>query len=82
MNLLRKLEFDNAVYYAGRLPGPRIPSYVRVDTRLGWRPAERLDLSVGVQNLLDPRHFEFGPGDLVNATQVGRNAYGKFTWRF
>jgi iron complex outermembrane receptor protein len=82
LNLPHKLEFDDAVYYVSRLPGPQIPSYARVDARLGWRPENRLEISVGVQNLLDPRHFEFGSGDFVNATQVGRNAYGKLTWRF
>jgi iron complex outermembrane receptor protein len=82
LNLPHKLEFDDAVYYTGRLPGPQVPRYARVDARLGWRPTQHLEISIGVQNLLDPRHFEFGSGDFVNATQVGRNAYGKLTWRF
>jgi iron complex outermembrane receptor protein len=80
--LPHRLELDSAVYYTGRLAGPQLPGYARVDARLGWRLTERLETSIGVQNLLDPRHFEFGSGDFVNATQVGRNAYGKFTWRF
>jgi iron complex outermembrane recepter protein len=82
LNLPHKLEFDTAVYYVGRLPGPGIQPYTRVDARLGWRPTKPLEISVGLQNLLDPRHFEFGSGDLVQATQVGRNAYAKVTWRF
>jgi iron complex outermembrane receptor protein len=82
LNLPHKVEFDTAVYYVGRIPGPGIPRYTRVDARLGWRPTKPLEISVGLQNLLDPRHFEFGSGDLVQATQVGRNAYGKVTWRF
>jgi iron complex outermembrane receptor protein len=82
VNLPHKLEFDSAVYFTGRLPGPQIPSYARVDVRLGWRPIEHLETSIGGQDLLDPRHFEFGSGDFVNATQVGRNAFGKLTWRF
>jgi iron complex outermembrane receptor protein len=82
LNLPRRLEFDTAVYYVGRLPGPQIPSYTRVDVRLGWQPTEHVEIGMGVQNLLTPRHFEFGSGDFVSATQVGRNAYGKFIWRF
>jgi iron complex outermembrane recepter protein len=82
LNLPHKLEFDTAVYFVGRLPGPEIPRYTRLDARLGWRPNTPLEFSVGLQNLLDPRHFEFGSGDLVDATQIGRNAYGKVTWRF
>ena len=82
LNLPHKFEFDDAVYYVGRLRGPQIPAYARVDARFGWRPTEHLEISIGAQNLLDPRHFEFGSGDFVEATQVGRNAYGKLTWRF
>jgi iron complex outermembrane recepter protein len=82
INLPHRLEFDSAVYYTGTLVGPELPSYARVDTRLGWHLTEHLETSVGVQNLLDPRHYEFGSGGFVNATQVGRNGYGKLTWRF
>jgi len=82
LNLPHKLEFDTAVYYVGSLPGPEIPRYTRLDARLGWRPKDALEISVGLQNLLDPRHFEFGSGGLVNATQIGPNAYTKLTWRF
>jgi iron complex outermembrane recepter protein len=82
LNLPHKLEFDDAVYYVGSLPDLQLPNYARVDARLGWHATEHLEASIGVQNLLDPRHFEFGSGDFVQATQVGRNAYGKLTWRF
>lgn len=81
-NLTHKLEFDTAVYYVGRLPGLEVADYTRLDARLGWRPKSPLEISLGMQNMLDPRHFEFGTADLANATQIGRNAYGKVTWRF
>jgi iron complex outermembrane receptor protein len=82
INLPHRLEFDSAAYYTGTLVGPQLPSYARVDARFGWRPTEHLEISIGLQNLLDPRHFEFGSGGFVNATRVGRDAYGKFKWRF
>jgi iron complex outermembrane receptor protein len=82
LNLPHKLEFDDAVYYVSSFPGLQLPNYARVDVRLGWHATEHLEASIGVQNLLDPRHFEFDSGDFVQATQVGRNAYGKLTWRF
>jgi iron complex outermembrane receptor protein len=82
LNLPHKLEFDTAVYYVGSLPGLEIPHYTRLDARLGWRPKGPLEISIGLQNLLDPRHFEFVSGDLINATQIGRSAYAKLTWRF
>jgi iron complex outermembrane receptor protein len=82
INLPHNLELDNALYFVGALSGPQVPSYTRVDIRFGWQLAERLDISVGGQNLLNPSHFEFGSGGFSTATQVGRIAYGKFTWRF
>ena len=83
LNLPRNLEFDTSLYYVSRISSTDIPSYTRLDARVGWRPAESLEISVVGQNLLDPRHFEFGSdGQAVNATQVKRSVYAKFTWRF
>jgi iron complex outermembrane receptor protein len=36
------------------------PSYWRVDARLGWKPTENLELSVGVQNAQTEEHPEAG----------------------
>ncbi len=82
LNLPHHFEFDSAIYYVGQLIGPQIPAYTRVDARLGWKSGKAWELSVAAQNLLTPRHFEFGSGDLVEASQIGRSAYGKVTWRF
>ncbi len=83
LNLPGNLEFDTAVYYVGRLSDTGVPSYTRLDSRLGWRPAESLEISLVLQNLLDARHLEFGStGQAVDATQVKRSVHGKLTWRF
>ncbi len=82
INLPHKLQFDSAAYYVGALHDPEIPSYTRVDARLGWQASEHVEISLVGQNLLSPHHFEFGSGGLVNATEISRTAYGKFTWRF
>ena len=77
------LEFDTAVYRVGRLATGAIPGYTRIDFRLGWRFAERMELSVSAQNLLDPRHPEFS--SIVQSyasSQPTRRVYGSFTWRF
>jgi len=59
LNLRRNLEWDSSLMYVSSLSNRNIPGYVRVDTRLGWRPAESVELSLVGQNLLTPRHLEF-----------------------
>jgi len=68
------LEFDASVYQVGRvgqLGGEasdilEVPSYARVDARLGWRLGEHSELSLGVQNLFNDRHLEFLSADHQN----------------
>ena len=83
LNLPRNWEWDVLAYYVGRLPADNVPSYVRMDMRIGWQPAEHLSISLTGQNLLQPRHAEFGSGTAnILPTQIRRSAYAKVTWRF
>jgi len=56
VDLAEKWEFDTAAYFTAALPEVNVPSHFRLDARLGWRPAEWLELSAGVQDALDPQH--------------------------
>jgi iron complex outermembrane receptor protein len=82
VKLSRNLDWDTSVYFVGRLADDGIPAYTRVDTRLGWRIGERVELSLVGQNLLTPHHFEFGNALEVIHSQVERSALVKVTWRF
>ena len=83
VDLPRNWEWDTFLYEAGRLPTDNIPAYVRVDTRIGWRFAEGASFSLVGQNLLRPRHPEFGStSGNIHSTQVRRSAYAKLTWTF
>jgi iron complex outermembrane receptor protein len=82
LNLPHRLEFDTALYRVSSLSSLAVPRYNRLDTRLGWRPPGPFEVSIALQNLIDVRHYEFASGDLVQANQIGRSAYGKVTWRF
>lgn len=87
-NITPKIEFDNFVYYVGGLnkgvtnTTRGIPSYVRFDTRLGYLATKNLDLSVGVQNLLDQVHTEFKAALYNNQTEIGRTFYFKLVWQY
>lgn len=84
MNLPYNLELDTALFYVDDLSNVYmdVPSYTRVDLRLGWQPRQNLELSLKLENLLDNRHPEFSGSDGVVATQVPRSFYGKVTWKF
>jgi len=80
LNLPGRLEFSQTYRYVSALPAQRVRSYHTVDTRLSWRVAGQIELSVVGQNLLQPHHPEFGgnPGPLVG---IKRNVYAAVTWR-
>jgi iron complex outermembrane receptor protein len=80
------LQFDASAFFVDRLPKlePAVPSYLRLDLRLGWRPTKTFDLSLVGQNLLDNRHPEWSGifGVPVKPTEVQRSGYVQATWRF
>lgn len=80
LGLPRHIDWDTALYSVSNLDN--VPAYKRVDTRLSWRAGESVELSLVGQNLLAPRHLEFGDGLEVNPVPVERSFYGKITWRF
>jgi iron complex outermembrane receptor protein len=59
LDLPAGLELDLAAFRVGRLEHVAVPAYTRVDARLGWRPAERLDLGLVGENLTQEHHLEF-----------------------
>jgi iron complex outermembrane recepter protein len=83
LNLSRKVEWDSSLMYVSGLSHLAIPSYVRLDCRLGWRVGESVEISVVGQNLLAPRHLEFfdATGTILH-TEVERSIFGKITWHF
>jgi iron complex outermembrane recepter protein len=84
-NLTRHLDWDASLAYTGTLHdggNGGTPSFTRVDTRLGWRIGEGVELSLVGQNLLTPRHMEFADVYPVLATFVERKVFARITWRF
>lgn len=89
MDLPHRLEWDSTAFYVGGLKpdfggivSAPVSDYVRLDTRLGWRVGEFIELSFAAQNLLSPRRFESPDSHQLNATPVQRSVIGKVTWRF
>lgn len=81
LNLPHNLEFDSSFYYVSRNSARDIPSYSRVDLRLGWRPTKKLELSLVGQNVLDDSHLELT--ELLEVdTETERSFYFKATLNF
>ena len=78
LDLPHALRFYVGGRYVAALPNQRVQSYVAVDTSLLWRPRERLEASLSVQNLNDDRHVEFGG----NTNQIERSAFLRVLWSF
>lgn len=55
-------ELDVLVRHYDRLANRNVPAYTALDLRLGWTPRRDVEVSIGVENVLDPRHVEWGPG--------------------
>jgi iron complex outermembrane receptor protein len=83
LDLPHHLEWDNTLGYVSKLAVGNVPAYARVDSRLGWRVGEFVELSIVGQNLLTPRHAEFSDTLYpLNRTLVERSVFAKVTWRF
>jgi iron complex outermembrane receptor protein len=81
LDLPRHMQLDASVRHVGTLPNPRIPAYTAVDLRLGWKPNERLELSLAGQNISDARHVEFDNGG-SGASEIGREFEVNLAWQF
>jgi iron complex outermembrane receptor protein len=78
-NLPKKTEFDLTYRYVSALPAQKVAGYSTADVRFGWHIRGDFELSLVGQNLLQPRHAEFGssPEPMV---MIERSAFAKITW--
>jgi iron complex outermembrane receptor protein len=81
LKLRKSVDWDSTLMYVSGRSHLAIPGYVRLDTRLGWRLGEYVEISIVGQNLLRARHLEFSDPQ-VGQTEVSRSVFGKVTWRF
>ena len=79
LDLPHAQELDVMVRRVGALPNPRVPAYVAVDARYGWRVSRGLELSVVARNLFDRRHVEFGSATMPRS-EFGRSVDVRLRW--
>lgn len=81
-DLTRTIQIDSALYYTAAMVGTNIPQHLRGDLRIGWRPRQKVELSVGVQDAFEANHVEYESARFNQVSQVPRNFFGSMTWRF
>jgi iron complex outermembrane receptor protein len=83
LTVTRDLELNAALYYAERLRTNDVPSLLRLDLNVTWRPTPDLELTAGVQNLLDDYHAEFTDSHVaLRRSEVPRTLFVQLTCRF
>jgi iron complex outermembrane receptor protein len=82
LNLSRKIEFDQSLYYTARLPGGTVPGHARLDLRLARSFGESTEVSLVGQNLIRPHTLEYGDSAGIVGARSVRGVYGAITWRF
>jgi iron complex outermembrane recepter protein len=85
MNLPQNIEFDLNFRWVDKLPTNNngvveyVPSYAELDARLGWRPIDKLEISIVGQNLLHDRHLEYFVSPPSPTEEIRRSAYAKIS---
>jgi iron complex outermembrane receptor protein len=74
-SLPKGFQFSPSYRYVGTLLAVPNSSYQSMDARIAWRFARNLELSLNGQNLLQPRHPEFG------SVLIERGGYAQITWQ-
>lgn len=81
-DIRKDVSWDTTLYYVDSIPTFQVKDYWRLDTRLGWRVSDGLELSLVGQNLLQSAHREYSSPTDLNSTEIERGFYGKATWYF
>lgn len=80
VDLNPRTQFDVALRYVSELPDPKVPAYVAVDMRLGYRLSDHFEISLAGYNLFDDEHVEFINPSLP-AQQTSRSFFLSARWR-
>jgi iron complex outermembrane recepter protein len=88
LDLPHNVEFNGAIYYIDQISTQSggnmatIPSYVKLDLGLTWRPCKSLEIGIWGKNLLENEHPEFPSQETTRITEIPRSVMATITWRF
>jgi iron complex outermembrane recepter protein len=81
LDLPSGLAVDSLFRHVGRRPAPVVPSYSELDVHLAWAARPGWELSLVGQNLLQPRHPEFGVPS-PRRIEIQRGVHVRSAWQF
>jgi iron complex outermembrane recepter protein len=82
-DVTKNVQFNAAVFYVDNVGEYHIPSYISTDLNVGWQPKESMNFKVGVLNLFDNAHPEFGvTGGQVIASETPRTVYAEISYKY
>jgi len=79
------VEWNTVLRYVDsvRVNSVKVPAYLELDTRVGWRIGRDLRVAIVGRNLLDDSHPEFEPDFIqTQGTEVERSVHLDLQWRF
>jgi iron complex outermembrane recepter protein len=83
LDITPTVHFNASAYYCDEIPAQNVPSYVSTDLNVMWEPQTGMEITVGVANLVDDRHPEFGVSfGQGYADEVPRTVYCQLSYTF
>jgi iron complex outermembrane receptor protein len=83
LDITKTLHFNAGIYYTGNVAEYNVPAFISTDLNLMWEPTNGMEVTVGVANVFDNRHPEFGVQAAQGyADEVPRTFFGELTFRF
>ena len=73
---------DIRIRYVSEISHYQIPSYWATDFKITWQPQNYITLSIGGENIFDPKHPEFGQAYALRTPlrEAERNFFIKLKW--
>ena len=81
-DLAERWELDGGLFRVSDLPATSIDGYWRADMRLGYRPDDQSEVSVGFQNLFHDDAYEFAPSFLGGQAEMESMVYLRYVRRW
>lgn len=77
-----ELQLNSVIYFVDEIQNRRVSEYLRWDVQVAWQATEWMQVTAGVQNILDGRHDEYGPTLNRPAAEIERLAYLSLEFTF